>query len=176
MPNHKPYIDWIVSEETLTALETQALQEHLLTCEACARLSKQWDLAESLFAAPAMVEPRTGFVGRWKARAASRQTQPNFQRTWYLLAATGIGGVLIVLGGFFANGVTASELLSAGRVVAASAFANMEEAIQTLNLFSATVGQSISPIIWIGGAALLVLISVVWLLLLRYFASRDDCD
>jgi hypothetical protein len=176
MRNHKPYTDWIVSEEVLSAKDAQALQTHLRDCAACSQLLNQWTLAKGMLAAPVMAEPRPGFVGRWKAQTASRQQKPNFLRTWYVLTAAGISGLLLIAGGLLVSGQSASQLLLAGRAAAASAFANLEEGLQNLIPFALFVGQPIPPIFWIVGVVLLILVSVAWFLLLRFFSTKNDSE
>jgi hypothetical protein len=174
MREHNPYAEWIFSEETLSAQQTQTLQSHLSTCADCRRLADQWRQTQSLLAATPLAEPRTGFVGRWKAQTGSRQRQSNFWRSWNLVAATGMGGVLLVLGGFLASGLSVGQLLAAGQETASSAFANIEEAIQTWNFSALFFGGPIPFYDWIIGGGVVLALSALWFILLRYISSRND--
>jgi hypothetical protein len=174
MRNHTPYTDWIVQEESLSAGDAQALQKHVQECASCRQMAEGWQTAQGILSQSEMVSPRAGFAGRWKARAESRTRQPNLLRTWYTIAATGLAGVLLVGAGVLASGQSIGTLLAAGTAAAASAFANMEEALQALLPVSTDANQSLPLGFWIVGIALLVLLSGAWFLILRYIASRNE--
>jgi anti-sigma factor RsiW len=174
MRDHTPYTDWILSEETLRTEEASRLQAHLQECDACRRLSNEWDATQTLLSAHTMVEPRPGFTGRWKSHATIRQRQSGLLRTWAFLPAALASILVLVAGGFLASGQSAADLLAASRNAAASAFANMAEAIQKLVPVSLLESQSIPPIYWIVGGLLLLGILALWFILLRYIASRNE--
>ena len=36
--NHQPFRDWLLSDEQLSTEQTQALQDHLSSCETCSQM------------------------------------------------------------------------------------------------------------------------------------------
>jgi hypothetical protein len=40
--NHQPFRDWLLSEEKLSIDQTQALKDHLHSCESCSQIEAAW--------------------------------------------------------------------------------------------------------------------------------------
>jgi len=67
--DHRPYEDWLLSEEPLTTEQKRQLQAHLRACPACAALK---DVNLALHAARP-VAPAEGFRARFQVRLAAQQ-------------------------------------------------------------------------------------------------------
>ncbi|MDD2694750.1 MAG: zf-HC2 domain-containing protein, partial [Anaerolineales bacterium] len=66
--NHRPFEDWIFSEEPLSPVERADLEAHLQACAACQKLSTNWqEVSGALHTAP-MLSPAPGFSSRWQER------------------------------------------------------------------------------------------------------------
>jgi len=75
--NHQPYEEWILSGRDLGQDQSQALKEHLRTCNACRRLSNAWLQVEGQLNLAPMALPEPGFGDRWLARL-----EVESQRRW----------------------------------------------------------------------------------------------
>ena len=70
--NHRPFEDWMLEDQALTAEQKRDLQSHLRTCTQCAALA---EVNLALGAAKAAA-PAAGFANRFQVRlAAQRQVQ-----------------------------------------------------------------------------------------------------
>ena len=87
--NHQPFRDWLLSEEILTADQSQALQDHILSCESCSRIEAAWSEVEMEFNKVPQVRPAPGFSTRWQANLAAYQLRKQKQRGWLTIGFTG---------------------------------------------------------------------------------------
>ena len=87
--NHQPFRDWLLSEEKLTTDQTQALQDHILSCESCSRIEAAWSEVEMEFNKVPQVRPAPGFSTRWQANLAAYQLHKQKQRGWLTIGFTG---------------------------------------------------------------------------------------
>lgn len=80
--NHQPFREWLLSEEQLSTDQTQALQDHLHSCESCSQIEAAWLEVESEFHKIPQVKPEPGFSARWQAHLAEYQHGRQQQRGW----------------------------------------------------------------------------------------------
>jgi hypothetical protein len=88
--NHQPFRDWLLSEEKLTSDQTQALQDHLLSCESCSRIEAAWTEVEMEFNKIPQVNPAPGFSTRWQTNLAAYQLRNQKKRGWLIIGFTGL--------------------------------------------------------------------------------------
>jgi hypothetical protein len=70
--NHRPFEDWMLEDQAMTAEQTRDLQSHLRTCTQCAALAG----VNLALASARVVAPAAGFADRFQVRlAAQRQAQ-----------------------------------------------------------------------------------------------------
>jgi len=80
--NHQPFRDWLLSEEKLSADQSQALQEHLHSCESCKHIESAWSDVEAAFQRIPHAQPAQGFTIRWQAYLADYQVHKQKRKGW----------------------------------------------------------------------------------------------
>jgi hypothetical protein len=95
--NHQPFETWLLSEEILPPEQAQALQEHLLACEACQCLDRSWSEVRQLFQKTGPAAPAPGFASRWQARLAKERQKQQRRQAWWMLGITGSITFLLML-------------------------------------------------------------------------------
>ena len=94
--NHLPFEEWLLSTETLSPDEARQLQEHLLSCQSCARLSVALrEVDRELRNAPVLA-PMPGFAPRWQARLETNRLQAHRSQTFIIMFLC-IGGAMFML-------------------------------------------------------------------------------
>ncbi len=85
--NHRPFEDWLLDDQPLTAQQARELQAHVRDCRSCA------SIAESNVAlhATRLVGPATGFTDRFRVRLETRRREQRWRQV--------IGTIVLVLGG-----------------------------------------------------------------------------
>jgi hypothetical protein len=93
--DHRPYENWLLDDEHLTAEQERDLRTHLRNCPECAALGRG---NTALRAAP-VFEPAPGFALRFQVRlAAERKVQRRRSLIgWTLLALIGMGVLLTLV-------------------------------------------------------------------------------
>lgn len=93
--NHRPFEDWLLTDQPLTAEQRHELQNHLRICAACSAIAEvNLALRKAKTAVPA-----AGFSRRWQTRlAAERQIQRRKQIAGMTLLVTISVVVLIAIG------------------------------------------------------------------------------
>jgi hypothetical protein len=97
--NHRPFEDWLLEDEPLSAQEERDLQIHLRTCESCSAIA---DSNLALRSARLMSAP-DGFAERFKGRLAAWRAR---QKLYQLL-----GTLVLVIGGLAALYVVAGAII-----------------------------------------------------------------
>jgi len=98
---HQPFESWLFSPEGLSAMEQQALGEHLKGCETCQRLTLAVDGMESRLRAVPMCSPAAEFTTRWIARLEADKIQRKRRQTlWVMLVSIGGAVLLLFLAGW----------------------------------------------------------------------------
>jgi hypothetical protein len=85
--NHRPFEDWLLDDQPLTAQQTRELQAHVRSCTSCSAI------AESNLAlhAARRVAPAAGFADRFRLRLEKRRREQRWRQV--------IGTVVLVIGG-----------------------------------------------------------------------------
>lgn len=86
--NHQPFRDWILSEEHLSVEKTQALQDHLRSCESCSQIDSAWKELQEVIQKSPEIEPASGFTERWQAHLVEFQSHQKERRGWLTISAT----------------------------------------------------------------------------------------
>jgi hypothetical protein len=95
--NHHPYDRWLYQRDELQREQVQALEQHLESCEHCARLAVSLERVEAVITAAPMQAPQPGFVSRWRTRLHAERHKPSFMQKRVLTLST-ISGALIIIG------------------------------------------------------------------------------
>jgi len=96
--NHQPFREWLLSEEDLSAEQTQSLREHLAACEDCALIKSSGKEVDALFQSISEVSPAPGFTQRWQLHLAEYQSSHQQRRGWFSIIATAfIAALLLIL-------------------------------------------------------------------------------
>jgi hypothetical protein len=93
--DHRPYENWLLDDERLTAEQERDLRVHLRNCPECASL----DRANMTLRAAPVAAPAPGFTVRFEIRlAAERQVQRRRNILgWTLLLMVGMGVLLVLV-------------------------------------------------------------------------------
>lgn len=87
--NHQPYRDWLLSEEQISDEQSQALHDHLQTCESCSQIDSAWvELEAAIKKSVTQVEPASGFTERWQAHLAEYQSRQQKRKGWLIISLT----------------------------------------------------------------------------------------
>jgi uncharacterized membrane protein len=94
--NHQPFRDWLLSEEDLSAEQTQALQKHLATCESCTQFKSSVKELDGLFRNSPQVGPKAGFSQRWQSHLIENQVLQQRRRGWFTIAITAVIALVLL--------------------------------------------------------------------------------
>ena len=94
LKDHQYFEDRLLSEATLSPEEAFQLQEHLLTCDSCRRLSHAWGEVEDQLEKSPVVSPAPGFMRRWEARLVDEREEIHGRQTALILALCAGGAIL----------------------------------------------------------------------------------
>jgi hypothetical protein len=94
--NHQPFRNWLLSEEELSAEQTQSLQEHLATCESCAQIKSSVKELDVLFDNTPQVSPTPGFAQRWQSHLIEYQAFQQRRRGWITIGATALIAIVLL--------------------------------------------------------------------------------
>lgn len=85
--NHRPFEEWLLDDQPLTAQQTRDLQAHVRSCASCAAIAE----SNLTLHAVRRVEPAAGFTDRFLVRLAKRRTEQRWRQV--------VGTLVLVLGG-----------------------------------------------------------------------------
>lgn len=166
--DHRPYEDWLLDDERLTAEQERALRAHLRDCPECAALDRS---NMALRAAP-MSGPVAGFAARFQVRLA---VERRVQRIVSILSAAlvlvvGIGVLLVFLPPYLAYlSLSPTQFV----VTLISPLINVVVTLYTTTLSGRPLPDAVlsfvPPYMWILSLALLGSSAGLWL-----FASRKS--
>lgn len=94
--NHQPFRDWLLSEEDLSAEQSQSLQKHLAECDSCTQFKSSVMELDGLFRNTPQVGPKAGFSQRWKSRLIENQALQQRRRGWFTIGATAVIAVVLL--------------------------------------------------------------------------------
>jgi predicted anti-sigma-YlaC factor YlaD len=96
--NHRPFEEYLLTEEPLTVEQSRQLHEHLLTCDRCRQLETGWGEVQRLIHTTSQVTPQTGFASRWHERLAAQRTRRHRRQLWLSFSITAsIAAILLIL-------------------------------------------------------------------------------
>ncbi len=97
--NHQPFRELLGSEEPLSAEKSQALQDHLSTCNSCNQFETALREVEFAIRKVTQVEPASGFTARWQENLVEYQSHQQSRWGWVSIAATSLiaTGLLVLL-------------------------------------------------------------------------------
>lgn len=104
MESHRPFEDWLLGDEGLTAVQHDQLRLHLDACPHCRGLAAGMAAIERTVRESRMTAPAPGFTSRWVAGLPERQAKESRrQAAWIGIGLAGsaavVGAVLVILVG-----------------------------------------------------------------------------
>jgi hypothetical protein len=92
--DHRPFEDWLLNNQVLTASEKRQLDAHLRVCSACAALAEVNLALKSV----KMAVPAAGFTGRFQLRLAARRLAMRRRNFWgFMLLTLSVLSVLTLI-------------------------------------------------------------------------------
>jgi predicted anti-sigma-YlaC factor YlaD len=82
--NHRPFEDWLLSDEKLAPEQSRDLQDHLRACDRCRQLEAGLGSIAHLFHTAPAAAPAPGFTQRWQTRLAAQNLARQRRQTWVL--------------------------------------------------------------------------------------------
>jgi hypothetical protein len=95
MARHHPYIDWILSDDPLSADADRKMRAHLALCPSCRSVADRWQSVREMIRSAEMQNPTAGFTGRWRAMAGERSRSVEPRQAWIFLTAAGLGSMMM---------------------------------------------------------------------------------
>jgi hypothetical protein len=80
--NHQLFKEWLLSEEHLSVEQTQALQDHIHSCESCRQIESAWKELEPVLQKSPQAGPTSGFTERWQTYLVQSQAHQQERRGW----------------------------------------------------------------------------------------------
>jgi hypothetical protein len=85
--NHRPFSDWLLTDDQLSAIQEQSLQDHLQNCESCRQVEVAWLEVESSFKSIPQIKPPPGFTERWQLHLENYEKRKQRHQAWIPIAA-----------------------------------------------------------------------------------------
>lgn len=167
---HKPFEEWIFSDEDLSKGDQKALYEHLQACDACYLSEKRWSQVERLIVSAPQAAPEPGFGERWQARLEADRRRTQTVQSMLMLGLTSAGAFLfLVLSGwrFTAGAAEAFLSLSFWTTAATWLFARAQHA---LSIFSGSPFPAASILAGMAFFAAAGAAAIFWLKMFRTLA------
>jgi len=181
---HHTFEKWILEKETLTRAQQEELQQHLQTCNQCARFASADSSIGQLLRTTPQVAPAAGFRARFEKRLAAdleakRVTQHKRQVSITLALSAGLAFVL-------GSGVLVSMLmlLLSSDTVIFQLFQNMFDVLQVIVLIGSagkallgSLAGIVDPVYGYSAAAAAAALCLTWFLSLwriRSFQVRRE--
>lgn len=169
--SHQPFEFWIFMQEDLPPEQTDALQEHLQSCEHCYGLAAAWRQVEPLVSNAQMIAPAPGFVERWELRLEKeRLSIQRRQSLWVFAAGLGFALVSLVL-------LATVTLLSLNSPI--EWFLALTSRVATLFYLADAIQNSfiilqvsIPLSWWIGAGLTIAALCILWIFSLQKLATR----
>jgi len=173
--NHQPFENWLLSDEPLSAEQSQALTEHLRMCETCSRIDTSWNDVHDLFQSTPRLAPLPGFTARWQERRAVQLSNRRQRQSWFFFIVTGsiAAALSMVLGLSVLSLVDQPEQLLIYSVYRLTTL--MINLVTLGDLLSTTLRSlagSVPFVVWIGLSGLASLLSVLWFVLFRQLVTQ----
>lgn len=167
--DHRPYENWLLDDERLSAEQERDLRAHLRNCPECSALSRG---NMALRAAP-MSEPAQGFAARFQVRlAAERQVQRRRSILgWTLLLLVGMGVLLLVVTPYLAYFSSPVQMVAA----LMSNLVYVGLILRTISLIGNTllsvVLSFVPPYVWALSFVLVGAMGALWIFSFRKFGK-----
>lgn len=171
---HLPFEDWLLSDAALTPEENRSLQEHLLTCVSCRRLSAVWQEVENQLHVAPFIAPAAGFTARWAERLEDDRRKIHRRQTLLILVVA-VGGAAFL---FASLGLLVLPLLPQPDAILWSlayrlvALVSLVRGVQDFFSTSlSTLAHVIPPAWWILSIGVLSELFVIWFVILRLLTN-----
>lgn len=104
MESHRPFEEWLLGDERLTAAQHGQLRLHLDACPQCRGLAAGMAAMERTVRESRMAIPRQGFTARWVAALPERRERESRRQALWIgiglaLSAAAVGMLLLILVG-----------------------------------------------------------------------------
>jgi len=104
MESHRPYEDWLLGDEALTAAQQEQLRAHLSACPDCRALAAGRTAFEESVRQSRMQAPGAGFTARWVASLSERHAKESLRQVLWIgiglaCSAAAVGALLLTLVG-----------------------------------------------------------------------------
>ncbi len=168
--NHRPFEDWLLSNEPLPAPQKRELQDHLRTCAHCAALAEV-NLALEL---ARMESPSEGFAARFQVRLAAQKKALRARNFWgFFVLTLSILGIAAWLAWPLIKVIFQSpvNLLASWLSYLVSLWASLQAVEQVSSTLLRVIPGFIPAYVWLavllGGCGT----SLVWVLSLKKFTN-----
>jgi hypothetical protein len=145
--NHRPFEDWLLNQDPLTAAQKCELQEHLQTCPTCSALVEV-DLA---LKSVRQAAPAEGFVDRFQVRlAAQRKMLKRRNFLGFLILTLCVIGILTWLAWPVLQVVLASPVafLASWLSYFISLWTSLQAMGRVSELFLQIMPKFVPPVVW----------------------------
>jgi len=89
--NHRPFDDWLLADQPLTAQQSRDLQAHLQNCPQCAALAE----VNLALTSARMLPPQAGFTDRFQVRLAAQKRSVRVRNFWgFLILVVSVVSIL----------------------------------------------------------------------------------
>jgi hypothetical protein len=86
--NHQPFREWLLSDEHLSDEQSQALQDHLASCDSCRQIVSAWKELEVVIQKSPHIEPASSFTERWQEHLAEYHLLQQTRSGWLTISGT----------------------------------------------------------------------------------------
>ena len=94
--NHQPFESWMFTDDALDQDQQRELDAHLQTCEHCSSLAMARDSFEQIMDQVPMIEPVSGFQGRWRMRLQEHRLRMHRRQTSWILFLLSFGAIVFL--------------------------------------------------------------------------------
>lgn len=173
--NYQPFENWLLSEEPLSKEQSQALLEHLDTCETCCQIDTGWNEVQDLIHTVPEMAPAPGFTVRWQARLAEQGRKHQQRQSWFFLAAT--SGIAMALLAALCVGVSGlviqpEQLLVYAVYRLTTLLIDAEATGQFLSSMMKSMMGAVPIAVLIGLSGLAAMLSVLWFVLFKQLITQ----
>jgi len=171
--NHRPFEDWLLDDEPLTAAQALELRAHLRSCAQCG------SIAESNLAlhSTRRLTPSPGFTERFKARLTDHRRVQRWRQIagTFVLVFGGLALLYAVLGTAIANALSSPSAWIAGGVGYCIFFLTAFRAVgEVAGVLLRDLPTFISPAGWFMTVAIAGALGSLWIALMRRFARASQ--
>jgi hypothetical protein len=171
--NHRPFEDWLLDDEPLTAAQALELRVHLRSCAQCG------SIAESNLALHSTrhLAPSAGFTDRFQARLEEHRRQQRWRQIagTFVLVFGGLALLYPLLGPAIANALSSPSAWIAGAVGYCIFFLTAFRAVgEVARILLRDLPTFVSPAGWFMMLGVAGGLGGLWMALLRRFAHASQ--